>query len=72
MALGDLLHTLDPDRLPDHGGDATTINVIITLEDLKRDLAVAGLGFDPDGDDLHLTADHARRLACQAHLIPIV
>ncbi|MFI5626927.1 HNH endonuclease, partial [Nocardioides sp. NPDC051685] len=30
-----LLETLDPARLPRHGGDATTINVVISLEELR-------------------------------------
>ena len=37
-----LLEHLDPANLPDHGGDATTVMVTISLENLRRDLASAG------------------------------
>ncbi|TQL67618.1 hypothetical protein FB381_1499 [Nocardioides albertanoniae] len=41
-----LLETIDPDALPRHGGDATTVNVVISLDDLRKDLGTATLGFD--------------------------
>ncbi|NYJ02410.1 hypothetical protein HNR19_003108 [Nocardioides thalensis] len=63
-----LLEHLDPHRLPLHGGDATTLMVTITLEDLKTDLAVAGLLGDKDP----ISASEARRLACTAGIIPVV
>ncbi|GAB2456217.1 hypothetical protein GCM10027062_40550 [Nocardioides hungaricus] len=71
-AFGSLLEHLDPQRLPDHGGDATTVLVTIGLDQLRADLAAAGL---IDGDlsgGSNLTADEARRLACTAHLVPVV
>lgn len=67
-ALCALLEHLDPRNLPLHGGDATTLMVTITLDDLKRDLAVAGLL----GDNDPISASEARRLACTAAIIPVV
>ncbi|GAB2984227.1 HNH endonuclease signature motif containing protein [Nocardioides montaniterrae] len=66
-----LLEHLDPKKLPDHGGDATTVMVTIPLEDLRRDLATAGIIGSLEGD-LQITADEARRLACTAKIIPVV
>ena len=62
-----LLETLDPKRLPLHGGDATTVIVTIPFESLAQDLAVADLL-----DGHALTAGQARRLACAAKIIPAV
>ncbi len=67
-----LLELLDPHRLPEHGGDTTTVLVTLSLEQLRQDLATAGM-IDADltaGDNL--TADQARRLACTAGIIPVV
>ena len=72
-----LLETLDPTRLPVHGGDATTVIVTIPLAALKTELATAdllGAGLVP-GDDLtgdRITASEARRLACTARILPAV
>ncbi|MGH3349054.1 MAG: DUF222 domain-containing protein, partial [Nocardioides sp.] len=41
-----LLETIDPDALPHHGGDATVVNVVISLEELRKELGTATLGFD--------------------------
>lgn len=77
QAFVQLLETLDPTRLPVHGGDATTLIVTITLDALRTELATAdliGAGLVP-GDDLTgeaITAAHARRLACTAKIIPAV
>ena len=57
----------DPKRLPLHGGDATTMMVMIDHTSLKDGHGVAGFG--PDG---LITASDARRLACNANIIPIV
>ena len=54
QAFVQLLESLDPTRLPIHGGDATTLVVTIALDALKADLATAdliGAGLVP-GDDL--------------------
>ena len=68
-----LLELLDPDKLPEHGGEATTVMVTISLDQIRRDLAVAGL-LDPTGttDEVDLSASQARRMACNAHIIPVV
>ena len=77
QAFVQLLETLDPTRLPIHGGDATTLVVTIDLDALKADLATAdliGAGLVP-GDDLtgdQITAAQARRLACTAKILPVV
>ena len=54
QAFVQLLESLDPTRLPIHGGDATTLVVTIDLDALKADLATAdliGAALVP-GDDL--------------------
>ncbi|WP_457189156.1 DUF222 domain-containing protein [Nocardioides sp. P5_E3] len=77
QAFVQLLETLDPTRLPIHGGDATTLVVTIDFDALKADLATAdliGAGLVP-GDDLtgdQITAAQARRLACTAKILPAV
>ncbi|MER6975011.1 DUF222 domain-containing protein [Nocardioides sp. NPDC000445] len=62
-----LLETLDPSRLPIHGGDATTVIVTIDLDQLRKEAGIAQiLGGSP------ITAAEARRLACTANIIPAV
>ncbi|WP_109505824.1 HNH endonuclease signature motif containing protein [Nocardioides speluncae] len=63
-----LLEHLDPAKLPDHGGDATTVMVTIDYAALTKDLAAAGLV----GTDDKITAGEARRLACTAQIVPVV
>ena len=71
-ALAALLENLDPARLPEHGGDATTVLVTISHQQLCTDLAVAGI-IDANLDQGHnMTADQVRRLACSAKIIPVV
>ena len=65
-AFGTFLEQVDPTRLPLHGGDATTVIVTIDLATLLSGLGVALVGDQP------ITAAQARRLACQAHLVPAV
>ncbi|MFC7492892.1 MULTISPECIES: HNH endonuclease signature motif containing protein [unclassified Nocardioides] len=76
QAFCQLLEALDPTRLPVHGGDATTVVVTISLEDLRKELATAdllGTGHVPGGDQpSRITAAEARRLACTAQIIPAV
>jgi hypothetical protein len=62
-----LLEAIDPRRLPAHGGDATTLIVTVSLEDLRRELGVAEIG--PSDK---LSAGEVRRLACTATIIPAV
>ncbi len=77
QALCQLLETIDPTRMPVHGGDATTVIVTIPLASLQAELATAdlvGAGLVP-GDDLtgdRITAGQARRLACTAKILPAV
>ena len=62
-----MLETLDPSRLPIHGGDATTVIVTIDLDQLRAETGTAQiLGGTP------ITAAEARRLACTAGIIPAV
>ena len=66
-ALCQLLETLDPARLPIHGGDATTVIVTIDIDQLRKEAGIAQiLGGSP------ITAAEARRLACTANIIPAV
>jgi len=69
-AFASLLERLDPARLPEHGGDATTVIVTIDLADLRAELGsaevVAGDGVES------ISAAQARRLACQARILPAV
>ena len=76
-----LTESLDPKRLPVHGGDATTVVVTIPLDTLMAELGAADLlgsgtvPSDPDTDPCAgevISAGQARRLACNAHLIPAV
>src|SRR5690606_4449889 len=72
-AFGQLLETLDPKRLPIHGGDATNVTVTISLDALKSGLGVATLDNETPGDGFEtITAAQARRLACNAQIIPAV
>jgi hypothetical protein len=68
-ALCALLEHLDPEKLPDHGGDATTVMVTMTLDQLRSELATAGV---ISADDLRVSAGEMRRLACTAGIIPVV
>ena len=76
-----LLESLDPKRLPVHGGDATTVIVTIPFETLMAELGAADLlgsgtiPSDPHTDPCAgetITAGQARRLACNATIIPAV
>jgi hypothetical protein len=64
------LENVDPATLPDHGGDATTLMVTMTLDQLRAELAAAGILDGADGTTI--TAAEARRLACAAQIIPVV
>lgn len=66
-AFASFLENVDPDRMPLHGGDATTVLVTIDLKTLQSDLAGVGLvGPEP------ISASAVRRLACTAEIIPVV
>ncbi|HEX5878942.1 MAG TPA: DUF222 domain-containing protein, partial [Actinomycetota bacterium] len=60
------LESVDPHRMPLHGGDATTVIITLDLQALLSGIGVALVGDQP------ITAAEARRLACTAHLIPAV
>ena len=62
-----LLEAIDPKRLPAHGGDATTLIVTVSLDELRKELGTAEFG---PADKL--TAGEVRRLACTANIIPAV
>ncbi|WP_328529403.1 HNH endonuclease [Nocardioides sp. NBC_00368] len=68
QAFAHVIETYDVDQLPRHGGHATTVFITMSVEDLRNDLGTAALGFDGD----QITAAEARRLACNADLIPVV
>ena len=53
--------------LPQHGGDATTLMVMLDLDTL-----VAGLGVAELSSGSSISAGEARRLACNAALVPVV
>lgn len=61
------LEAADPKRMPLHGGDATTVLVTISLDELRKELGFAELGADG-----RLSAGEVRRLACNASIIPVV
>lgn len=67
QAFCSILEAVDSQRLPAHGGDATTVIVTIPLEQLRRELGSGELG---PGDTL--SAGEVRRLACTANIIPAV
>ncbi|WP_310964545.1 HNH endonuclease signature motif containing protein [Nocardioides terrisoli] len=67
-----LLEHLDPEKLPDHGGDATTVLITLSLDQLRAELAAADLLGAGDGDSDRLSAGEVRRLACNARLVPVV
>ncbi len=76
------LENLPASGLPRQGGTATTLTVTIDWKTLLADLGTAGVAVTSTGDKL--TADQARRLACQAwirlrrqladrrHLVPVI
>jgi hypothetical protein len=65
-----LLENLPASGLPRQGGVATTISVKIDLHTLLANLAKAGVALTSTGDKI--TAGQARRLACQAGILPHV
>ena len=68
QAFARVIETYDVDELPRHGGHATTVFITMTVEDLRKDLGTAALGFDGE----QITAAEARRMACNADLVPVV
>ncbi|MEX0428926.1 DUF222 domain-containing protein [Nocardioides sp. DS6] len=75
QAFTQFLERIDPDRLPHHGGDATTVIVTIPIDQLTNDLGTAVIDANAnaaDGEGGDLSAAEARRLACCAGIIPAV
>lgn len=70
LALTDLLEALPAEVLPMHGGTATTVTVHLDLGQLRADLDRAGIATLETGDVI--TGGQARRLACQARILPAV
>ena len=70
LALTDLLEALPADVLPAHGGTATTVTVHLDHDQLTAALEKSGIATLETGDTI--TAAQARRLACQAKILPAV
>jgi hypothetical protein len=70
LALTDLLEALPATVLPSHGGTATTVTVHLDHHQLTASLEQAGIATLETGDTI--TAAQARRLACQARILPAV
>ncbi|WP_406028054.1 HNH endonuclease [Nocardioides sp. NBC_00850] len=68
QAFARVVETYDVDQLPRHGGHGTTVFVTMSVDDLRKDLGTAALGFDGE----QITAAEARRMACNADLVPVV
>ena len=62
-----LLENIPTDSLPRHGGIATT--VMVTLD---HDTLLSGIGLATTSTGDRISAGQARRLACQAGIIPVV
>jgi len=62
-----LLENIPTNQLPRHGGTATTVTVT-----LDYDTLVSGTGVATTSTGDRVTAGQARRLACQAGIIPVV
>jgi hypothetical protein len=59
--------TLNTGELPDNGGDRPQVTITISFDDLRDQIGTATLD---TGE--RLTPAQARRLACDAHLLPAV
>ena len=66
-----MLETIDPERLPIHGGTATSIVVTMSLDALRSGLGV-GEATGGSGGETSISAAQVRRLACTANIIPAV
>jgi len=62
-----LLEHMPSNRLPQHGGSATSVMVMVDLATLRSEL---GLAENSTGETI--TAAEARRLACTAGILPVV
>lgn len=71
-AFRQFLESIDPKRLPIQAGDATTLMVTISLDALRSELGTATVLGAPESGNDTITAAQARRLACNAGIIPVV
>ena len=62
-----MLESIPAQRLPRHGGSATTVMVTVDLETLRSQLGAAGLD-----TGTRISAGEAMRLACNASIVPVV
>ena len=62
-----LLESMPAERLPNHGGSATSVVVTIDHDRLRDQLGAAGLA---TGE--RISASEAMRLACNANILPLV
>ncbi len=67
LGFGELIEHLPVDRLPQHGGTSATVAVTIDYEQLRGCLGAAELS-----TGTRISAAQARRLACNAGLLPLV
>lgn len=67
-AFAAMLERIPADRLPQHGGAATSVIVTVDHDTLRDQLGVAGL-LDTDES---ITVSEAMRLACNASILPAV
>jgi hypothetical protein len=70
IAFAALLENILSDSLPQHGSTATSVVVTIDYDTLLGDLHAAGVIETSTGDAI--TAGEARRLACNAGIMPVV
>ena len=70
VAFGQIIEAIDAHWLPSAGGVGATIVVTMTLDQLMDELQQAGVAILDDGT--RISASQARRLACQAGIIPVV
>ncbi|WP_406023275.1 HNH endonuclease [Nocardioides sp. NBC_00850] len=68
QAFARIIETYDVNNLPRHGGHGTTVFITMNVDDLRKDLGTAVLGFAGE----QITAAEARRMACNADLVPVV
>ena len=67
LALMEMVEHLPTERLPQSGGVSATVVVSMTLDQLRSGLGTAVLD-----TGIEVSAGQARRLACNAHLVPLV
>lgn len=72
MAFCALLEHVPASGLPQHGGTATQVVVMIALDTLRGQLSEHGLGVAETSTGDLISAAEARRLACTAGIVPVV